>query len=101
MSQPERLDPAAIAVALADLNVGATTPWQIEGKRLHKAFRFRDFNAAFGFMTRVALLAETANHHPDWCNSYRDVQVNLTTHSAGGLTALDFALAARIEAVAS
>ena len=100
MSQPERLDPAAIAVALADLNARSAAAWQIAENRLHKAFRFRDFNAAFGFVTRVALLAEAANHHPDWCNSYRDVQVHLTTHAVGGLTALDFALAARIDAVA-
>ncbi len=58
--------------------------------------RFADFNAAFGFMTRVALKAETMDHHPEWSNVYKTVVVKLNTHDAGGLTALDFDLARRM-----
>jgi len=75
-------------------------PDQQQRDQLQRKFRFRDFNQAFGFITRVALAAEAMDHHPDWCNSYRSVQVRLCTHSAGGITALDFALAERIEALA-
>jgi len=58
-----------------------------------KSFRFADFNAAFGFMARVALKAEAMNHHPEWLNVWNKVDVTLTTHSAGGVTALDIELA--------
>ena len=58
-----------------------------------KSFRFKDFNAAFGFMARVALLAEQMNHHPEWSNVYDKVEVTLTTHDAGGVTALDLKMA--------
>ncbi len=60
---------------------------------LVKHFRFKDFNAAFGFMARVALLAERLDHHPEWFNVYDKVQVTLTTHDAGGVTALDLQMA--------
>lgn len=66
-----------------------------------RSFRFADFNAAFGFMTRVALAAEKADHHPEWSNVYDRVVVTLTTHEAGGLTARDVALADRIDAAAA
>lgn len=65
-----------------------------------KSFRFDDFNAAFGFMTRVALAAEKANHHPEWFNVYNRVDITLTTHDAGGLSKRDAALAAFIEEAA-
>lgn len=71
-----------------------------ETDSLRKAWRFRSFSEAWAFMSRVALLAEKANHHPDWRNSYNVVDVALTTHSAGGLTALDTDLARRIDRVA-
>lgn len=61
---------------------------------------FADFNAAFGFMTRVALLADKVDHHPEWFNVYNRVEVVLTTHSAGGVTALDEALALFMDAAA-
>ncbi|HEX8216316.1 MAG TPA: 4a-hydroxytetrahydrobiopterin dehydratase, partial [Allosphingosinicella sp.] len=63
--------------------------------------RFRDFSEAFGFMTRVAIEAEKADHHPDWSNSWNKVEIALTSHDAGGLTARDAALAARIDAIAA
>jgi 4a-hydroxytetrahydrobiopterin dehydratase len=58
-----------------------------------KTFTFRDFNAAFGFMTRAALIAEKLDHHPEWFNVYKTVTVTLSTHDAGGLTELDVKLA--------
>jgi 4a-hydroxytetrahydrobiopterin dehydratase len=70
-------------------------------RAIRRALRFRDFSEAFGFMARVALEAEKADHHPDWSNSWNKVEIALTTHSAGGLTARDIALAARIDAIAA
>jgi len=66
-----------------------------------KSFRFADFGAAFAFMTRVALAAERADHHPEWSNVWNRVDILLTTHSAGGLTDRDIALARTIEACAA
>ncbi len=74
--------------------------WDEEAKPIRRGFRFRDFSEAFGFMTRVALAAEKADHHPDWSNSWNRVDVALTTHSAGGVTAKDIALAREIDALA-
>ena len=61
---------------------------------------FKDFNAAFGFMTRVALMADKMDHHPEWSNVYNTVEVLLTTHDAGGVTALDIAMATFIDEAA-
>ena len=76
--------------------------WTLADDRtsLARSFRFRDFGEAFGWMTRVALAAEKLDHHPDWSNSYRTVEVRLSTHSAGGLTELDIALATKMNAFA-
>ena len=65
-----------------------------------KTFQFKDFNAAFGFMARVALVAEKLDHHPEWKNVYRTVEVTLSTHDAGGVTALDIKLAQAMDAIA-
>lgn len=62
-------------------------------------FEFEDFSQAFGFMARVALLAESAGHHPDWFNSYGDVTISLSTHDAGGLSQKDIDLAQKIDAL--
>ena len=62
-------------------------------------FKFKDFSEAFAFMTRVALLAQAADHHPEWSNVYNKVSVTLTTHDAGGLTEKDFELAAQIDEI--
>ncbi|MHA1190046.1 MAG: RNA 2',3'-cyclic phosphodiesterase [Alphaproteobacteria bacterium] len=65
-----------------------------------RTFKFKDFNAAFGFMTRVAMIAETMDHHPEWSNVYNRVEVVLATHSAGGVTQKDIALAGAMEKIA-
>ena len=73
--------------------------WQLDAEAgaIRQSFRFGDFSAAFAFMTRVAMAAEKADHHPDWSNSWNRVDIALSTHSAGGLTQLDFDLAAVID----
>ncbi|MBN9596087.1 MAG: 4a-hydroxytetrahydrobiopterin dehydratase [Afipia sp.] len=65
-----------------------------------KTFTFKDFNEAFGFMTRVALVAEKSDHHPEWRNVYKTVEVVLSTHDAGGVTARDVALAESMDRIA-
>jgi 4a-hydroxytetrahydrobiopterin dehydratase len=65
-------------------------------KSIHQRFKFKTFEEAFSFMTRVALLAEKADHHPDWSNSYNKVDITLSSHDAGGLTKKDIALAEAI-----
>ena len=74
--------------------------YEAEARAIRKAFRFADFSEAFAFMTRVALAAEKADHHPDWSNVWNRVDIALTTHDAGGLTARDVALAKAIDALA-
>jgi 4a-hydroxytetrahydrobiopterin dehydratase len=74
--------------------------WSLVAGKLHREFRFADFNAAFGFMTRVALEAERMNHHPDWSNVWNRVVVDLVTHDAGGVTSNDVALAKKMEHLA-
>jgi 4a-hydroxytetrahydrobiopterin dehydratase len=68
---------------------------------LEKSFRFKDFNAAWGFMTRVALIAEKADHHPEWFNVYNRVDIQLTTHDADGLSMRDIDMARTMDAIAA
>lgn len=86
----------------ADLLPLFGTGWKIDGgaDALEKTFLFKDFKQAFAFMTRVADDAEDLGHHPEWSNVYRSVKVRLTTHDAGGLTALDAELARRMDKAA-
>jgi len=94
----QRLTDAERSAALAELPGWAL----VEGRdAMRKSFRFADFSAAFGFMARVALAAEKLDHHPEWSNVYNRVEVLLSTHDAGGLTARDLALARAIEAAAA
>jgi len=86
------LTPAQIAALPADL-----PQWTLREGKLHRELRFADFSAAFGFMTRVALAAEAMGHHPEWCNVWNRVTINLTTHDTGGLSNLDVDLARRID----
>lgn len=73
--------------------------WKIVDGKLHHEFVCKDFNEAFGNMTRVALIAETMNHHPEWFNVWNKVIVDLTTHSVQGISDYDFVLAEKIEAI--
>lgn len=99
MTKRIRLDPEIVAQSLTELNAAAASPWSLVDDKLHRVFQFPDFIDAFGFMSRVALVAQAMDHHPDWSNVYNRVVVALSTHDAGGLTELDFALARRIEAL--
>ncbi len=73
--------------------------WELKAGKLYRHCRFTDFVDAFGFMARVALLAERMNHHPEWSNVYNRVEIELTTHDAGGISERDFALATQIDAL--
>lgn len=93
----KKLEPAARKAAFAQLQ-GWT---EVDGRdAISKRFVFADFNAAFGWMVRVAMLAEKLDHHPEWSNVYRTVDVTLSTHDAGGLSQLDIDLAKAMDAVA-
>lgn len=87
-----RLIDAEIELALVQL-----PGWTRSGDAIERSYKFADFTHAFAFMTRVALLAEKADHHPEWSNVYNRVDVRLTTHDAGGLSARDVALAHAID----
>ena len=92
MARPARLEGSARSEALQAL---AQAGWVHDPAtdRIAKSFRFKDFSAAWGWMSRAALAAEKLDHHPDWSNSWNRVEVSLTTHDAKGLTELDVALA--------
>jgi len=79
----------------------ALPDWSVVNGKLHRELRFADFNEAFGFMTRVALIAEAMGHHPEWFNVWNKVVIDLTTHDAGGVTALDVELAGFMDTVAA
>lgn len=91
-----RLSDAERTAALASL-----PDWALrgDGKAISRSFAFADFSAAFGFMARVALYAEKADHHPEWSNVWNKVHITLTTHDADGLSARDVAMARAVEAL--
>ncbi len=95
MARPGRLDDEALASALAE-----RPAWSLVDGKLHRTLRFGDFAEAFGFMARVALVAERMDHHPEWSNVWATVEVDLVTHDAGGITELDLALADAIDVAA-
>jgi 4a-hydroxytetrahydrobiopterin dehydratase len=86
------LNEQQLAAATAELS-----GWTINTKTIEKKFLFRNFREAFSFMTNVALMAEKMNHHPDWSNVYNTVNIILSTHDAGGITAADIKLATEID----
>jgi len=73
--------------------------WKVLRGKLHREYKFVDFIHAFGFMTSVAIAAEAMGHHPEWLNIYNRVTVDLTTHDAGGISAKDFELAGKLDAL--
>jgi 4a-hydroxytetrahydrobiopterin dehydratase len=91
-----RLTDAERTQALAALPDWSLRP---DGLAIERKFKFADFNEAFGFMARVALLADKQDHHPEWSNVYNRVEIILTTHDAGGLSERDVALAKAIDAL--
>jgi 4a-hydroxytetrahydrobiopterin dehydratase len=95
MARPSPLTDAELDSARDEL-----TAWDVSAERFTRTLRFADFGEAFGFMARVALLAEKLDHHPDWSNVWNRVEITLSTHDAGGVTSLDVELARRIDAVA-
>lgn len=96
MARPALLSAEELSTALASL-----PGWSVADGKLVRSFRFPDFVAAFGFMTRAALVAERLGHHPDWSNVYDKVEVTLWTHDRGGLTSLDVELATAMSAAAA
>lgn len=88
---PEKLSPAEI-----ERRMRALPEWVLDQHKLYRQFVFRDFVEAFGFMSRVALLAEAMNHHPEWSNVYNRVDIHLTSHDVVGISERDFSLAGRI-----
>jgi 4a-hydroxytetrahydrobiopterin dehydratase len=76
--------------------LGGLKGWTLKANKIHREFTFPDFGAAFAFMTAIAAEAEALNHHPEWCNVYNRVTIDLCTHSCTGLSELDFELASRI-----
>jgi len=90
----KKLDPAARTAFLREF-----PEWrEVEGRdAIARLFQFKDFNRAFGFMARVALLAEKLDHHPEWFNVYNRIEVTLSTHDAGGVTENDLAMARAME----
>ena len=95
-----------MATQLTDEERGAAlaslTEWQgVEGRdAITRSYKFKDFNEAFGWMTRVAMVAEKMDHHPEWANVYNSIKVTLSTHDAGGITQLDINLAIIMDMVA-
>lgn len=75
--------------------------WTVENQKLHAQFQFADFVAAFGFMSSLALVAESLGHHPEWFNVYNRVTIDLTTHDAGGITELDLKFATKANQLAA
>lgn len=93
-----KLDDAARASALANLSQWT---YDVEAQGIRRNLRFADFAEAFGFMARVAIIAEKVDHHPEWFNVYNRVEILLTTHDAGGLSQRDIDMATAIDAMAS
>ncbi len=91
MSQRQKLTTAEINERLADL-----AGWSLQNDKLHRELRFADFVEAFGFISQLAVIAEKMNHHPALFNVYNQVTIDLDTHDVGGISTLDFKLAAAI-----
>ena len=89
-----KLSPEVIETKLKEL-----PDWELKNEKLHRELKFKNFVEAFGFMTQVALLAERADHHPEWSNVWSKVVIDLTTHEANGISQRDFDLAEQINKI--
>ena len=96
----QRTPPAVLDAGEIDGALAALDGWEVRDGKLHREFVFANFVEAFGFMAKAALVAESANHHPEWFNVYRTVRVDLTTHESGGITERDTALARAMNGLA-
>ncbi len=92
MAERKKLSEAEVSASVRGLR-----GWDVAGGKLHRQLQFTDFAEAFAFMTRVAFIAESMNHHPEWSNVYNRVTIDLTTHDAGGITSLDVEFARRVD----
>jgi 4a-hydroxytetrahydrobiopterin dehydratase len=88
-----------LSAAEIEEKLGHLPDWGIDQQKLFRHFVFSNFVDAWGFMSQVALVAETQNHHPEWTNIYNRVEIYLTTHDAGGITERDFKLATQIDSL--
>ena len=95
MTEPVKLTEAQISEAVPSLD-----GWQLRNGKLHREYKFRNFVEAWGFMLRVALVAEKMNHHSEWFNVWNTVRIDLSAHEAGGLSSRDVELAKEINALA-
>ena len=95
------MSPSAVSQDALAAHLSTHPSWSIVDGKLHRELRFPSFIEAFGFMTRAALVAQSMDHHPEWSNVYNRVEIVLSTHDAGGLSAKDVALAKFIDTVAS
>ncbi len=95
MAERKKLSEAEVSGSIRGLQ-----EWSVAGGKLHRELQFKDFAEAFAFMTRVAFIAESMNHHPEWSNVYNRVTIDLTTHDAGGITSLDVEFARRVDGLA-
>ena len=95
MPRPVKLSKTEVAIALSNL-----PKWKLKVGKLHREYKFVDFVAAFGFMAGTALIAQGMDHHPEWFNVWNTVRIDLATHDAGGVTALDVKLAHSMEELA-
>jgi|TARA_B110000902_G_scaffold245500_1_gene299690 4a-hydroxytetrahydrobiopterin dehydratase len=95
----EKYSQAQIHIQLKNINqaLDVQQQWQVVEGKLIKTFKFKSFIRAFGWMSQIAIWAEKLNHHPEWCNIYNKVDVQLTTHDVDGISELDFKLAEKME----
>ena len=91
----KKLEPAAIDRALNEME-----GWSVRDAKLHREYKFPDFSYAIGFMTTAAIRIEKIDHHPEWCNVYNRVAIDLSTHDSGGVTQKDVELAGLLESIA-
>ncbi len=88
-----------LAANIVTSKLNTLNEWYLKDEKLYKKFEFSDFAEAFAFMTRVAIVADKADHHPEWFNVYNRVEIYLTTHDASGISERDFSLASKIDAM--